>query len=200
MKETATPMPANKPIAQAALESYDENIPTLQPSEIADMVRPGLMADSSIILRTDGHYIFAWLQAGQWITHSRTTRLPSWEQPMFGWPTAHTILNRALCRLQSEIADDLRDQGLAEDAEDDPDQPLVPPLQAATLFPGLLSSAHGAMVHNSNHDQQLQQLDEAESQAADDLEELFKPGTPMGDTLRRLTAEALLTASQARTS
>ena len=160
------------------------------------MVRPGLMADSSIVLRTEDRYIFAWLEGCQWNTKSRPTRLPSWNQPMFGWPTALTILTRALCRLQSEVANDLRDQGLAEDAADEPEQPLVTIQQAADIFPDLMSLAHGAMADNSDHDQQLQTLDEAESWAADDLERLFKPGTPMGDTLRRLTAQALLSQSE----
>ena len=193
-------MPANKTMAQAALESYDEHVAALPPSEIADMMRPGLMADSSIVLRTDDSYIFAWLESGQWHTHSRPAHMPSWNQPMFGWPTASTILNRALCRLQSEIAADLRSQGLAEDADDDPEQPLVSIQHAASIFPDLMSLAHGAMRDNGNHDQQLQTLDEAESWAADDLENLFKPGTPMGKTLRRLTAEALLARSEGQSA
>ena len=46
-------------MAQAALETYNQHISVLPPSEITDMVRPGLMADSSIVLRTEDRYIFA---------------------------------------------------------------------------------------------------------------------------------------------
>ena len=188
-------MPSSKSRAQTALEAYDEHFSQLPPSEAEDMVRPGLLADSSIILRADDRYIFAWLEDGVWVTRTRPTRQAAWHAPMFGWPTPHTILTRSLCRLQTEVAGDLQDRGTEIESDPDPDTPMISPEEAAELFPDLKSLSHGAMLQSAGDDE-LQMLDTCESAAADEMDELLRPGTPMGDALRDRMTTMLLSTEQ----
>ena len=185
-------MPTSKPRAQTALEAYNQHFSELPPSENEDMVRPGLLADSSIILRADDRYIFAWLENGEWITHARPTRQPAWHAPMFAWPRPHTILSRSLCRLQSDVAEELQDQGLEIDCDPDADTPMMSPKEANRLFPNLKSLSHGAMLQSAGGDDELQMLDACESAAADEIDELLRHGTPMGEALRGRIARMLL--------
>ena len=185
-------MNAKPSIAEAALALYD-NSTYLTKADLAPLIPTGAHHDQSLTLVTDKDYVFAWPGPNGWSTHTRPRHDRDWDHPMFQWPSARTAMNRALCRLELEVSQDLHDRGLIDDPrQDQPDEPIISVEQAEAVYPSLKDMACMALSDNNASDMALQALDETESSTADDMEGNLSPDIPNGASIHELLANAIL--------
>lgn len=181
----------HRPLALTALNHHDtgehKELAALMAEQQATAPRQGaqelhgVMEDHSLVIDTGDSIIFGWFEDGRWRAehraknegHAEFPPANRWHEPMYRWPSPASMTNRALLRLEREVAHQMHHDGEELDyADPDPEFPLIRAQEAQAMMPGLHDAAVKAAQSNTG-DVQLSALDDAESWGTDDVEKFI---------------------------
>ena len=176
-----------------------------EPLNQPDMAGTALMVlqDHTVIRSSDSGYVLCWTErtrngpverneerGASVPTDQRFSRRIR-EQPVFDWPNGHTVLQRALFRLELETAYEMTGEDPELDYEPDMGDDTV--LEQGILLnsvPGLHEAVSEALHNQDGDDPTMNMLDFEEGCAADRLEEALTK--EIKDQLKAMTRAAIL--------